>query len=379
MSLPWKKRDDEPSFPWKKRDDELRERALARIADLHARIREAKTSLHKNRLGDRVKELTRSRHRDPGTVHALAHAANKELKKAKKCLNRGSGWNWGVDKRLAQADTHIDTASALVLRIAPCHEVAGWMPSVMQLMKAYLPADDERKRKLETIALTVCQNPKQAKVSPKERSVIADAAVAAYRVLEERRHRTSNFVGNLWAWTIGLAVAAVLIVVSGIAAPHWAPLCFTPEDRQPNVVCPTDATSGDEGNFQQATSRWDYMIVEALGALGAAVTAVAAFRRLDGSPTPYHVPSALAVLKLPLGALAAVLGLQFIKGNIFPGLSDLDSSAQILAWAVIFGAAQQLFTHFVDQEGRALLASISGPHTMLAVHPGRHDDLGEQG
>jgi hypothetical protein len=52
------------------------------------------------------------------------------------------------------------------------------------------------------------------------------------------------------------------------------------------------------------------------------------------------VPFALIARKLPTGALTAVLGLLLLRGGFVPGLSALDSTGQILAWALIFGAAQ---------------------------------------
>ncbi|MEN8655454.1 hypothetical protein ABCR94_33980 [Streptomyces sp. 21So2-11] len=67
------------------------------------------------------------------------------------------------------------------------------------------------------------------------------------------------------------------------------------------------------------------------------------------------------MLKLPTGALTAPLGLLLMRGEFIPGLSALDSSAQIIAWAVIFGYAQPLFTRFVDNQAQAVLNSVGGP------------------
>ena len=39
-----------------------------------------------------------------------------------------------------------------------------------------------------------------------------------------------------------------------------------------------------------------------------------------------------------------------MRGNFVPGLSALDTSAQIVAWAIVFGYAQQLFTRLVDRQ-----------------------------
>ena len=65
------------------------------------------------------------------------------------------------------------------------------------------------------------------------------------------------------------------------------------------------------------------------------------------------------MLKLPSGALTAILGLLLMSGEFVPGLSALDTPGQILAWAVIFGYAQQLFTQFVDQRAQGLLDQVS--------------------
>jgi hypothetical protein len=49
-----------------------------------------------------------------------------------------------------------------------------------------------------------------------------------------------------------------------------------------------------------------------------------------------------------------------MRGQFVPGLSALDTSAQIVAWALLFGYAQQLFTRLVDQQGHAVLDGVRG-------------------
>jgi hypothetical protein len=49
-----------------------------------------------------------------------------------------------------------------------------------------------------------------------------------------------------------------------------------------------------------------------------------------------------------------------MRGQFVPGLSALDTSAQILAWALVFGYAQQLFTRLVDRQGQTVLESVRG-------------------
>jgi hypothetical protein len=59
-----------------------------------------------------------------------------------------------------------------------------------------------------------------------------------------------------------------------------------------------------------------------------------------------------------MGAITAFLGLLLMRGQFVPGLSALDTPAQILSWALVFGFAQQLFTRLVDQQGQIVLNSV---------------------
>jgi hypothetical protein len=77
----------------------------------------------------------------------------------------------------------------------------------------------------------------------------------------------------------------------------------------------------------------------------------------------------VAVLKLPTGAVTALLGLLLMRGGFVPGLSALDTSAQILAWALIFGYAQQLFTRLVDQQAHTVLHTVRGGGDRARARP----------
>jgi hypothetical protein len=83
-------------------------------------------------------------------------------------------------------------------------------------------------------------------------------------------------------------------------------------------------------------------------------------RNLRGTSSPYDVPVALAFLKVPLGAFTAILGLVAIQGEFIPGLSSLDSQQQILAYALLLGFAQQVFTHSLDVRAQSLLEALPG-------------------
>jgi hypothetical protein len=52
-----------------------------------------------------------------------------------------------------------------------------------------------------------------------------------------------------------------------------------------------------------------------------------------------------------------------MRADFVPGLSALDSPAQIIGWAVVFGYAQQLFTRFVDQRAETVLNTAGAAHS----------------
>jgi hypothetical protein len=161
------------------------------------------------------------------------------------------------------------------------------------------------------------------------------------------------------------------------------------------IVCPTsskavpepDQSTAPDGSISpqqqvnidehvRSTARpWDIPIVEIVGLLAAALAGAFSLRRIEGTYTPYSLPVAAAVLKLPTGALTAVLGLLLMRGGFVPGLSALDTSAQIIAWAIVFGYSQQLLTRFVDAQADSVLNNVDAPPHAQLTPPGGSVEL----
>jgi hypothetical protein len=146
-----------------------------------------------------------------------------------------------------------------------------------------------------------------------------------------------------------MSVIAVTLAVVGIFYPEAIKLCFN--DPSTGPACPI-------GRYP---TRWDVPIVELVGLTSAALVGAVGLRHIYGTSAPYTLPIVLALLKLPAGAVSAVVGLMLIQGRFIPGLSNLDTSAQIIGWAAIFGAAQQIITRLVDEQGQNVLRSVRDP------------------
>jgi hypothetical protein len=200
-----------------------------------------------------------------------------------------------------------------------------------------------------------------------QREVVFSAQHAANSQRRRDLIRLRTFRDVLFGGIVAFALIAIGLGLLGSGSPTTIPLCFSPEaGGSVTVVCPRAETrlppriaDRDLGIKQTVTSS-DVWVVELLGALGAALASAAALRNLRGNSTPYAVTVTLALFKLPTGAVTAVVGLLLMRADFVPGLSALDSSAQILGWAVVFGVAQQLVTQFADSQAAGLLANVKG-------------------
>lgn len=255
----------------------------------------------------------------------------------------------------------LDAAEADLLRLAPASYLCGLMPSLQAHVNRYLPRNDPRRARLDVVA-------KKAKDPQSLDDTDRSAVVAAYHAANSQRRREvlrlRSFRNVLLFAAFGLVVVAIGLGILGSLRPHLIPLCFSPGKQ---VVCPTHSRTFAVEGFNQTdkaisktASGWDIWIVEIIGLVAAGLASTFALRGIRGTSTPYSLPVALAVLKLSTGALTAVLGILLMRGAFIPGLSALDTSAQIIAWAIVFGYAQQIFTRMVDQQAQSVLADVGG-------------------
>ncbi|MFF4164748.1 hypothetical protein [Streptomyces sp. NPDC001741] len=279
---------------------------------------------------------------------------------------------------LGVAQAHMDSALNLMVWMASAEDIKAMLPQIVALVEEHLPAGDPRRVRVIDIARGMQHNADR-KLRPSERAFLAETVSLARKLLWNERLRVRSFVRIVGTVTIGLTIAAVAVAVITVIWEALVPLCFTPEVNGGfNVVCPTRSRfvipfPPDSPVTSQMTAQvaqaGDYLVIEIIGVLSAAVASAAALRRIRGTSLPYNVPVVLALLKLPLGALTAVLGLLLMRGGFVPGLSALDSTAQIIAWAIVFGYSQQLFTKYVDHQGQALLDSVRGPGARSSSSP----------
>jgi hypothetical protein len=294
--------------------------------------------------------------------------------------------------RIERARSNLDAAEAHILTLAPEDYILGQMPCLLNHVQRHLPPTDARRQEFERIARRIGiadpdhpspekeQGPDSTKkedVVKSERRTIVNIVRAASSAALREHIRLGSFRNVVLITAMLMAVLAIGVALTGFFWPTLIPMCFAPQEGgKVTVVCPTAQSEpfvpkGDPTQkgvptrninavIQETAKPTDLIVIELVGLSAAAIATAAAIRRIKGSSERYGLPVSLAALKLPTGAITAFLGLLLMRGGFVPGLSALDTPAQILAWALVFGYAQELFTRLVDQQGQTILDNVRG-------------------
>ena len=328
----------------------------------------------------------------------LVDAVHRHLKAAKQAAGAGTQ---GPNRRrrfvrrmifrdrpsIERAISNLDAAEAHLLSLAPASYIIGQMPDLLAHVQRHLSPTDAARQEFERIARELgindpghplSQDSKGQGLENQENTVRAERGKIVSTVRRassdalDERVRLRSFRNVVVVTTLIMSLLAIGVALTGFLKPSLIPLCFAPErSGHIVIVCPTaqslplpasvaQSPAGIDRAVNRTAAPADLIVVELVGLIAAAVAAAAGLRRLTGSSERYFFPVTLAALKLPTGAITAFLGLLLMRANFIPGFSALDSSVQILAWALGFGYAQQLFTRFVDQQAQARLGAVRG-------------------
>ena len=270
--------------------------------------------------------------------------------------------NWWRGTLVEAAYRNMHTARAQMIDLMDADELRAEIPMVVARANVTIHRDDPRRITVEELEAETVEG-----LRPRMRRVVGDS----YEQLDLEHAQLRSFRNILLIAGFFIAAITAGTMVFVYRDPALMPLCFDREVAtgvEPLVTtvtgknCPTSSGAGPAGS--------DILVVAALGALGGALAATLSIRNLRGTSTPYDVPVALAFLKVPLGALTAILALVAIQGDFVPGLSILDSQGQILAYALVFGFAQQALSRLLDQRAQSLLEGLPGGAATEPSPPG---------
>jgi hypothetical protein len=298
---------------------------------------------------------------EPG-AKALADAVEWQLKQAESVIrSRAAKRSLLTGSHIQATREYLDAATVNLLRLAPPPHLRSLLPNLLADARNHLRGTDPR---LEVLAQIHDDN--SGVLDEGRRLQVIAAVQGSHQEAHREQTRVRSFRNVILGVTAVIAAVSFVVAIVGWQGPGVFPLCFLPEeDGMATVACPL----GDSPPFAtppqdveltseliaQTVTRLDLAVVEFLGALGATIAAASSLRTIRASADPYSLGVALALLKLPTGAITAFLGLLLIRSGFVPGLTALDTSAQIIAWAIILGYSQQIFTRLVDQQAQNVL------------------------
>ncbi len=249
---------------------------------------------------------------------------------------------WWLGTRLQGTWGHIHNAQVALIELMDAAQLKAYRPHVQALSYKYLNENDPER-------LAIGDNP--------NRLMLAQTLRIVQERIADEYHRLRRFQISIAIASLLLLLLVAGLVVLGFLRPGMVPLCF-PDPKVPGAegvtaVCPS-------GPHSQPASG-DVALVVLFGLLGAVLTGV---RFVAQSSVASSVPmsttrSFQALFKAAVGTLAAVLGLLFLRAGVVPGFTQIDTRSQILAYAVVFGAAQEFITRLIDQRSNTLLAGAT--------------------
>jgi hypothetical protein len=263
-------------------------------------------------------------------------AANRQLNVVDEVLGRLPTWRekWkGADIERAWVNLH--EVKVTLLELTDPKDLRGELPHAYAVARRLLKPDSpELAHLIELVE-------RDAGLDPVDRDVLATAMRTAHGVRAEQHRQVRSFRNTLLASAAVLIGFSVLIGIVGLLSPASVNLCF-------GSICPTGASTPSGG---------DMFVVELFGVFGAMIVGAVAIRRMHGTATPYAVPLASLLVKLPSGALTAVGGILLLRAGFVAGVEQL-STADIGAYAMLFGASQQAVTQLLDRQTQTVLNSV---------------------
>lgn len=112
---------------------------------------------------------------------------------------------------------------------------------------------------------------------------------------------------------------------------------------------------------------WFVLELEVVAALAGLTSSVLTLRNYVGFQRSYGLPFIQAVLKGCTGAATGLLGVLLVESGLV-GNVDIATPGGVFATAIVFGAAQYLFTRLVDKQANEVLTN-AGSRNDPAINP----------
>lgn len=239
--------------------------------------------------------------------------------------------DWYSGASIETAWTELHRAYERLLLIQGEQAVRNRIGSIDAALRNNLKADDPRLTpaisRLQAIA-------KESKLCSNIRQELRDYE----RLANEASDEAYENVRSLRNLLIAISGFTIVLLVAFAVVHAFAPAFL--DLSGPATKPPSDAVEV-----------WE---VELAGMLGGAIAAVFTIAKLGGFSGTYRLPVYQALIRVPAGAAVALAAVLLIQSKQIDALSA-QSGLSVLAVALVFGYAPDVFLRFMDQKATSLL------------------------
>lgn len=251
-------------------------------------------------------------------------------------------WDWLTGVSFDRAWSALHTADELLTDCMPWQDLRSSRSDLIAELEARLKPEDSRLKAYRQ-ALETC-----APADLEDLSRVQRADIRAAKHTANTASLVAQGVVRRWRnllLAVGAAIFAVdlILAILDLAVPDFLPL--------------EDSSGG-------ANQVWE---VEIMGAFGGAIAAVFTITRFSGYTDPNGLPLYQALLRIPVAAAVALLGVLLLQSGVIDALKRQPADA-ILAYSVLFGYAQEPLMRMVDRKAGEVLGPARGKDDPLG-HP----------
>jgi hypothetical protein len=253
-------------------------------------------------------------------------AAELILKARDSALHAVSLWSWLEGCYQEQAWLSLHEAEAQIIEVLPLEELRARAEGLLGKAPRALGGDDPR---IWYIKSLLREDATASELRPR----LAHLARATYDALDDRYAQSRGYRNRLIRLTLMALAGIVLCLVAG-------------------TMSTLDFGVADHGQGEG----WRTVVLLLLfGSIGALVTAIPPLAKANGARNPFSLPVFQLLLKLTMGPLFAVVGLLILEDKLIAHFHAPANLRGLLVWAILFGAAQQSVTRFIDQRVTRIL------------------------
>jgi hypothetical protein len=307
-------------------------------------------SIWRTEVGVRVRELTNrldaaiASAGEPDEQQKAAKAAvESSLEKAQDTLDQeqtrwGGLVSWWTGDTIATAWEAVHEAEFKLVRLEEADAVKANLPWLLSWIQGAMEKGKRRSSYEKAL------EDQERKDPPLDLTQIEQAYRDVIVANSDRYANLRAFRNNLV-----LVTGVLLTLVCGLAIWHaWnaGVMTLCSNQREDGVVHCLDGTT---------SHGWDVALVALVGAIGGMLAIAFGLTNAETLPYRYDPRTWQVLLKPVAGAATALAGVLFIQSNLLISPAGTRSESVLLAYALLFGFSQQLFTQFVDKRAGSLI------------------------